>query len=194
MISMMNVPLRTDIADPATLLSAVHEESVEAKAYAEALGSKLILEMTESIPVAIQSNIMQLAVRGGLAEKNVVMNTIVTNVPGSPIQLYLCGAPLISSIGIGPLAPGVGLFHTVNSGMMDQEGKIILSFIACRDVMPDPEWYAACIQQSFDELYSATVQPRRKKKVSAARKPKKKAAVRKTRSSSARMKPRGRTR
>jgi hypothetical protein len=74
----------------------------------------------------------------------------------------MCGAQLIDSFGIGPLAPGMGLFHTVNSMVMKNKGAITLAFICCREVMPDPEFYTRCIEESFAELQQAST-PRRKK-------------------------------
>lgn len=172
MIGMMNVRLCSDVADPKERLAAIHQQSTESKAYAEALGPRIGMEVTDSIPVGIQSSVMQIAVGSGLAEKNVMQNTVVTNVPGSPCQLYLCGAEIVDSFGIGPITPGAGLFHTVNSAVMNKKGAITLAFVACRDVLPDPEFYTACIRESFDELYKACLgkKPAAKKKTAVKRK------------------------
>ena len=56
---------------------------------------------------------------------------MITNVPGSPYQLYMCGAQIVDSFGIGPLSPGIGLFHTVNSMVMKNKGVITLAFVSC---------------------------------------------------------------
>ncbi len=155
MIGLMNVALRTDIADPLERLQAVHDEAGQSKAYAEAIGPRIGMDIADTIPGGIISSVMRLSVAAGMAEKNVMQNTIVTNVPGSPFQLYLCGAELIDSFGIGVLAPGMGLFHTVTSAVMNKQGTIIIAALACRDLMPDPEFYSQCLQDSFDELYAA---------------------------------------
>lgn len=157
MVGFMNLGLRSDIEDPADRLAAIHEESKSAKAYAEALGPRFAVDLTDVLP----GNVLSLAVRTasatGLAEASVMSNTIVTNVPGAPFQLYMCGAKLIDSISLGPLLPNVGLFQIVYSSVQDKKGTVTLSFTACRDMMPDPGFYAECLQQSFDELYAATV-------------------------------------
>ena len=110
MVGFMNLGLRSDIEDPAERLAAIHEESKSAKAYAEALGPRFAVDLTDVLP----GNVLSLAVRTasatGLAEASVMSNTIVTNVPGAPFQLYMCGAKLIDSISLGPLLPNVGLF------------------------------------------------------------------------------------
>ena len=71
--------------------------------------------------------------------------TVVTNVPGAPFQLYMCGAELVDCISLGPCLPNVGLFHIVYSSVQNQKGTITLSFTACRDMLPDPAFYAECL-------------------------------------------------
>jgi WS/DGAT/MGAT family acyltransferase len=151
MIGLMNVDLCSTIEDPLERLQAVHEQSEQSKAYAEAMGPRIGLDIADTVPGGIISSVMRLSVAAGLAEKNPLQNTIITNVPGSPFQLYLCGAQLVDSFGIGVLAPGMGLFHTVTSAVMNKKGSIIIAVLSCREVMPDPEFYADCLQASFDE-------------------------------------------
>jgi diacylglycerol O-acyltransferase len=174
MVGMMSVSLCSDIADPLERLRHIHEEAQQAKDYAEAMGPRIGMEIAESIPVGIQSRVMQLAVSSGLTENKVMQNTIVTNVPGSPLQLYLCGAAIIDAFGIGPIAPGMGLFHSVNSAVMNKKGKINIAFVACRDVLPDPAFYVDCIKQSFAELQAACQQKPATRAKAARKKPRRK--------------------
>ncbi len=157
MVGFMNVSLRTEIEDPAEQLAAIHEESQYAKTYAQALGPRFAVDLTDVLPGNVLSLAIRTASATGLSEASVMFNTIVTNVPGAPFQLYLCGAALVDAISLGPLLPNVGLFQIVYSSVQDKKGTIVLSFTACRDMMPDPEFYAQCLQESFDELYAATV-------------------------------------
>ncbi|MBT4521199.1 MAG: wax ester/triacylglycerol synthase family O-acyltransferase [Halieaceae bacterium] len=157
MVGFMNVGLRTDIEDPVERLKAVHQEALSAKSYAQALGPRLMVDLTDVMP----GNVLSLAIRAasttGLAEASVIQNTIVTNVPGAPFQLYMCGALLVDSFSLGPLLPNVGLFHIVYSAVQNKKGSITLSITACRDMMPDPGFYADCLQASFDELHDAAL-------------------------------------
>lgn len=155
MVGMMTTALCTDIDDPLQRLQRVHEQAVNAKAYMQAQGSRMMVDFSETVPAGIQALLIQATALTGLAEKNLMMNTTITNVPGAPYQLYMCGAQLIDSFGIGPLAPGMGLFHTVNSMVMKNKGAITLAFISCREVMPDPELYTQCLEESFAELQCA---------------------------------------
>ncbi|MEH6571085.1 MAG: wax ester/triacylglycerol synthase family O-acyltransferase [Halioglobus sp.] len=157
MVGFMNVALRTEIEDPLERLEAVHEEAVSAKAYAEALGPRIMMDITNVMPGNVLSIAIRAASSTGLAEANVIQNTIVTNVPGAPMQLYMCGAELVNSFSLGPLLPNMGLFHIVYSAVQNKKGTVTLSFTACRDMLPDPAFYAECLQESFDELKKATL-------------------------------------
>jgi len=170
MVGFMSVALRTEIEDPAERLAAVHQESVSAKAYAEALGPRVAMDITNVVPGNVLAVALRAASATGLVESNVIMNTIVTNVPGAPFQLYLCGAELIDSFSLGPLLPNAGLFHVVYSAVQNKQGTITLSFTACRDMLPDPEFYAQCLQESFDELRAATLEPKKRRRKTRAAK------------------------
>jgi len=157
MVGFMNVALRTDIEQPLERLAEVHKEALSAKAYAEALGPRFAVDLTDVMPGNVLSLAIRTASATGLAEASTVFNTIVTNVPGPPVQLYLCGAKLVGSISLGPLLPNVGLFHVVFSTVQDKQGSVTLSFTACRDMLPDPAFYADCLQASYDELHAAAM-------------------------------------
>jgi len=157
MVGMMNVALCTEIEDPYERLQAVHEESNSAKAYAEAMGARMMMDVTNVMPGNVLSIALRAASATGLAEASVIQNTIVTNVPGAPHQLYFCGAELVNSFTLGPLVPNVGLMHIVYSAVQNKQGTITLSFTACRQMLPDPAFYAECLQESFDELKKAAL-------------------------------------
>ena len=77
----MNVGLRSDIVDPVERLAAVHEESTSAKAFAEALGPRFAVDLTDVLPGNVLSLAMRTASATGLSEASVMFNTIITNVP-----------------------------------------------------------------------------------------------------------------
>jgi diacylglycerol O-acyltransferase len=169
-VGFMNVALRTDIADPLKRLRLVHKEALSSKAYAEALGPRIAIDVADAVPGGLISLLMRWAIDAGIAESNLVQNTIVTNVPGPPVQLYLAGAELVNAFGVGPLLPTMGLFHTVTSFVMSKKGTLIIAFTSCRDVMPDPEFYAECLRDSFAELKHA-VSTSRSAKIAPRSKP-----------------------
>ncbi|MCB1844016.1 MAG: wax ester/triacylglycerol synthase family O-acyltransferase, partial [Halioglobus sp.] len=164
MVGFMTVALCSDIADPLKRMTAVHEEAQNAKAYAQALGPRFAVDLADVMPGNVLSLAIRTAAATGLAEASTMFNTIVTNVPGAPFQLYLCGAELIDSISLGPLLPNVGLFHIVYSSVQDKKGSVTLSFTACRDMLPDPGFYADCLQEAFAELRDAALAPPKRKR------------------------------
>jgi len=157
MVGFMNLALHTEIEDPLERLEAIQMASVGAKKYAQALGPRIAMDITNVLPGNVLAVAMRAASATGLTEAGVMYNTIVTNVPGPPYQFYFCGATLIDSLSVGPLLPGVGLFHIVYSAVQNKKGTINLSFTACRDMLPDPAFYSQCLQDSFDELRLATI-------------------------------------
>jgi len=81
-----------------------------------------------------------------------VFNTTVTNMPGPRHPLYMAGAQLVSMYGAGMITEGMGLIHPV----MSYCGDITISFTSCREMLPDPAFYADCLRESFAELAAAT--------------------------------------
>ena len=50
--------------------------------------------------------------------------------------------------------PGTGLFQCV----FTQNNLMTMSVVCCRDIMPDPEFYRQCIEQSYRETVDACLQ------------------------------------
>ena len=57
----------------------------------------------------------------------VMLNTLITNVPGPNFPLYHAGAEMVSYCGIPPLTIGIGLGHTIYS----YNGSISLAIVTC---------------------------------------------------------------
>ena len=154
-IGFMGVNLRTDVADPKRRLELVHEAAMEAKANARASDVRVPMEMMDALPSGIMT--MAMRVTAAMGVNSTPFNTMLTNVPGGSGQFYFAGAQAVEGFGIGPLVPGVSLFHTASSVVLRKEGKMLLSFWACRDVLPNPEVYRQCLLDSFAELRDATI-------------------------------------
>ena len=60
---------------------------------------------------------------------------------------------MVDYYGLGVLTPGMGVFHLVFS----YAGKVTLSVLADRDIMPDPESYHDFLVASYEELYGAAM-------------------------------------
>ena len=154
-VSAMNVVLGTHIADPLERLQAVHESASSSKEMTKAVGAKLMTDFSQFIPSTTAALASRLYTELGLAQSmSPGFNCVVTNIPGPQFPLYSAGARLVTQYGLGPIFDGMGLIFPVFSYC----GQITLTVNACRDMVPDPEFFAECIQESFDELLDATAE------------------------------------
>ncbi len=76
------------------------------------------------------------------------VNSIVTNVPGPQIPLYMQGAKLLSIYPQVPLLQGMGL----GFALMSYDGKICWGFNANPDVVPDLPEFVELVQQSLERV------------------------------------------
>jgi WS/DGAT/MGAT family acyltransferase len=179
----MRINLRTDVADPLERLHLINADAVASKAYANAVGAQRMVNVAESIPSSVAALGMRVAAAINLGSRSPIVHTIVTNVPGPQVPMYMRGARAVSWYGAGCPTDGMGLFHTINSYC----GQIVVAYLACRKMLPDPAFYDECIRESFAELEAAVMALPTGGTRTTARPPKRKAA-RKTR----RVKPTGR--
>lgn len=153
-VSGMLVRLGTHIADPRERFVEVYEGTQDSKALTNAIGARQISEITKMAPALFTGLAARLYSEFGFANRmRPFFNTIVTNIPGPPIPIYSAGAKMVSFYGMLCLTDGVGLGHIVESYV----GNVAVSFTACRNLMPDPEFYAECLEESFEELREAMI-------------------------------------
>jgi WS/DGAT/MGAT family acyltransferase len=151
-VSAMYVTLGTDIGDPLKRLEAVRESTHQQKEFSSALGAQTLSEYSQFLPGGLAALAARTATQFGMADRaNPTFNTTVTNVPGPQVPLYFAGARLVNLVGIGPIGDGLGLIHPITSYC----GHLTIAFTADREMLPDPAFYAECIQGSFDELIRA---------------------------------------
>jgi hypothetical protein len=150
---MLRAPLYTDIADPLERLGAITRITQHLKQQNRAVGARALTEISAQLPGRLmgtaQRATTRLALTAGVA---LGANTTVTNVPGSQQPLYFAGARMVRAFGAAPVLDGAGLIHVIGSYC----GEIVFMFNACRDMLPDGEFYAQCIEAAFHELSQAT--------------------------------------
>jgi len=173
MISAMIVSMHTDIAAPLLRLRAISRSSAAAKQRAEQRGSRKILDVASVVPAQAQALLGQLAGKvSGKLNRAIQFNCSVSNLPGPQEELYMLGGRLQSIAAAMPIMNGYGLFI----GLTTCAGRLNISMSSCDSILPDPEKLGDCMEQSFQELLSAT----RKKNVGknpAARKARTEKAV-----------------
>lgn len=138
------VALCTDIQDPVERLHAVRAETQNAKHTAASLGLNLLEELLDNLPEAAGRSLM----RHGLLP---LINVSASNVRGPETPLYVAGARLVHFYPVSIATDYVGLSLTGFS----YNGVLWISAVACRNMMPDPGFFADCLRQSFNELLEA---------------------------------------
>ena len=151
-VAAMRAPLGTHIEDALERIDFVQTETKKSKGVTNAIGARKMTEISSNNPALYTGLAARLFSQLGLANRvKPFFNTIVTNVPGPPVPLYSAGARMVSIYGNVCLLDGVGLGHVVQSYCDD----LTITFTADREAMPDPEFYATCLEDSYEEHRAA---------------------------------------
>jgi WS/DGAT/MGAT family acyltransferase len=126
-------------SDPAARLAAIRHETQARKDSHQADAIEIVNALHEWLPFDVQG-----FARGTL-------NTIVTNVPGPQLPLYLRGAELLAIFPQAPLLEEIGLV----TGVVSYNGRLCWGFNADYDRIPDLDAYVAGVNDSFHELGEA---------------------------------------
>ncbi len=79
------------------------------------------------------------------------MNVVVSNVRGPDMPMYLAGAQMVAFAPVSIAMNGLGL----NVTGFSYHGTLWMCAAACRDMMPDPGFFADCLRASFADLVAA---------------------------------------
>lgn len=149
-IGSMLIRMGADVEDPIERLKVVHQSAEESKQRFAEMGKRLFLDISSSISptvIGVGIRLMTLFIN----QSPYPANTIVSNVPGPREPRFMAGATLYSLHALGPLQNGLGVFH----GLFSAAGRVPITFVACAEIVPDPEYYEDCLRQSWEELYDA---------------------------------------
>ena len=148
-VSAMLVSLHTHIAQSTDRFAAIRDSALAAKAALKTVGARNLTELAAFVPGAVVGAAARLNAELGSANQTTpAFNVVVTNVPGPQVPMYMMGAKLVSTYGMGPVFDGMGLMNAITSYC----GEVFLSFTSCREILGDPAFYAQCLQESYDEL------------------------------------------
>jgi hypothetical protein len=79
------------------------------------------------------------------------MNIVVSNVRGPDLPIYLAGAQMVAFAPVSIALDGLGL----NVTGFSYHGTMWVCSVACREMMPDPGFFADCMREAFAELVAA---------------------------------------
>jgi WS/DGAT/MGAT family acyltransferase len=167
LLNIMTPSLHTDIRDPVERLHAVRDDTLGAKATTAALGKTTLTRIPMNLPAPVARNLYPLLVTLGVQSETLLFNTLISNVAIDHGPLYFSGAKLVRVMGTAPPFDQWGVFHTVVS----YGGEVSVAFTACRDMLPDPDFYSECIDASFEDLKRTTLaRPATRKKTPGGKK------------------------
>jgi WS/DGAT/MGAT family acyltransferase len=172
LLSVMPAEMRTDIDDPLERLHAVRDSTRHAKTWVQRFGAAHITEIPKNLPAPVARGIYPLINALVMYSDRLLANTFVSNVEARHTAHYFAGARLVAALAVGPVLDRFGIFHTVFS----LDNKLSIGFTACRDILPDPGFYADCIAWSFEELRGSALAQRKPKSANRRKAPRKKSA------------------
>lgn len=147
-VAAMPITICSDIADPIERIRAIQHESAAAKSGLEAMGPNLIPELMHLMPNFASHQFLI----HGLSPQ---VNTTISNVRGSNTPVYVAGARAVAFYPVSVVIDHIGINHTGFS----YNDILWLCVVACRKMVPDPEFYKQCLLDSFAELHAAACVP-----------------------------------
>jgi diacylglycerol O-acyltransferase / wax synthase len=145
-VTMSLVDLATDEKDGLARLRRIREATASMKTTMGAFGELIPTDFPSLGAPWLLSGLASLYGRSGLADRIRMANVAISNVPGSPLPLYLAGAKMLDYYPVSIAAHGVALNITVQSYM----GQLCFGLIACRRAVPDVRDIALAMQRAFE--------------------------------------------
>jgi WS/DGAT/MGAT family acyltransferase len=141
-ISFVFVDLPCDESDPLERLIAVKEQVGERKRRGTPEGADRLLKAFRYAPRTVQKLLARVAASPR------TFNLVVSNIPGPPESLYMCGCELEEVYPVVPIAED----HTLSIGLTTVKGEAFFGVYADRAAVPDADLLASCLDESVDEL------------------------------------------
>jgi hypothetical protein len=141
------MPVHSEIAEPIARLKAIHDDADSIKRTTEMLGKSFAKDLIDHLP-----NVITAAVSRGV--KLPKISLIVSNVRGPDVSLYMAGARLVRYLPVSIPIDGLGL----NLTGFSYDGTLWICATSCRDMLPDPAFFAECLREAFREMVEAAAQ------------------------------------
>jgi WS/DGAT/MGAT family acyltransferase len=156
------IALGVSIADPLQRLAFIRAQTAASPLIARAVGARELTDIGTQAPAATLAITGKMLGRAllGVGRRAPLANCVVTNVPGPTVPIYLNGARMTYFSAVMPINDGLGLVFAVTS----YDGKIIISPTSCREQMPDPEAFAQCLRDCFQDYLALARKAERARK------------------------------
>jgi WS/DGAT/MGAT family acyltransferase len=158
-VEWVGLGLGASIADPVERLAFIAAQTAASGPMSRAIGARELTDIGTHAPAATLALTGKMLGRAllGAGRRAPLANCAIANVPGPTAPLYLDGARMTYFSAIMPINDGLGLVFAVTS----YDGKIIVSPTSCREQMPDPEVFAQCLRDCFQEYLDRARPPTR---------------------------------
>jgi diacylglycerol O-acyltransferase / wax synthase len=150
-VGSMFAQLAVHLPDPLARLWVVRASTTAGKELAAALDAHASIGLTEMVAPGFIGLAARAFTALHLERGPTPVNLVVSNVPGPPLRLYMCGAPVLGFFPMGPLLLGMG----VNITLFRHDQQIDIGVFACPDLVPDPDRIADHFVTALDELDAA---------------------------------------
>ncbi len=144
-IALMRGPLPVYVGDPVRRLRIISQEMEGLKRSKQALGAEMISRFNDFAPPTL------LAQASRINFSTRLFNTIVTNVPGPQLPLYVLGREMEEVFPVAFLPQN----HALAVAIMSYNGKVGFGLLADYDSMEDVELIGDGITESLAELEQA---------------------------------------
>ena len=148
-VSSWFLDLPVDERDPVRALAKISAITAHLKETNEALGAEVLTRVSEWTG----STLLNLGTQ--LAKNTLTFNTVVTNVPGPQVPLYLLGARMDEAYPVVPLFVNQGL----GIALFSYDGRLQWGINGDWDLMPDIEAFARYLTEAFRELLACAERP-----------------------------------
>jgi WS/DGAT/MGAT family acyltransferase len=147
-VTMSLLDLATQESDPLKRLAAIMTGTASMKRGMGTFGDLIPTDFPSLGAPLIMSGLASLYGRSRLADRIRVANVAISNVPGSPVPVFLAGARMLDYYPVSIVGHGVALNITVQS----YQGQLCFGLIACRRAVPDVREIAHHMQRAFEAL------------------------------------------
>jgi len=148
-VSSWFIDLPVSEPDPVRALAKISTVTARLKESNEALGAEVLTRVSEWTG----STLLNLGTQ--LAKNTLTFNTVVTNVPGPQVPLYLLGARMDEAYPVVPLFVNQGL----GIALFSYDGRLQWGINGDWDLMPDIEQFARYLSQSLRDLAARAERP-----------------------------------
>ncbi len=153
--ALRRVTLASDVASPLARLRAIQRANALLRDAAPSSNAAPPLEHAPAAVLALAARALGAAAPA--AGRGVtIANCTIINAPGPAQALFLQGSRMTYFSAMTPVADGLGLTIAVTS----YDGRILVSPTACREQMPDPEFFAQCVREEFEALLALSLRRR----------------------------------